>query len=103
MALVKKQVSRQRMIVFGIILAVLILTALYYYFGGTSGSLGNPGADPAIQALQSNLREVRSTDESLLTDLDRLFRDVRFQELRQYGDVPVDVGRMGRPNPFEPL
>ncbi len=103
MALVKKQVSSQRFYIVLALVAVAFATGIYYVFVGTSGSGTQTAADPTQRSIDEARRQLLTVEAKLPEDTQRLYEDIRFQELRKFGEYPVDVGRMGRPNPFQPF
>lgn len=103
MALVKKQASAQRQVLLAAVLLLVIGGIIYVMVAKPIGKSENPVTDTALQTLEARYREMKALNQSLLQDLDKLYNDVRYQELRQYGDVPVTAGKAGRGNPFAPL
>lgn len=103
MALVKKQSNATRVLM--IILVVIIIggAGFYFYLSRRSSAPQGVATDPALLSVEQNVRDVKTVDESIVPDLERLLQDKRFLELRQYGDLPVEVGPKGRSNPFLPL
>lgn len=101
MALVQKQTSRRKLAIMYVAFFAVLGTTLYVVFFAGKGPTDIGGvADSSVDSLQKNLDRVQTVDERLLRDLEKLSDDVRFQELKPYGDLPVEVGPMGRPNPF---
>lgn len=103
MALVKRRMSQKKMLVLVGLLVVVFGVGFYYLFGSKTGVIVGAGVDPAVQKMQTDLGELQKIRNGLLPSLEKLFDDVRFQELKQYGDVPVEPGKIGRDNPFQPL
>lgn len=105
MALVKRRMSRKKVMILGALFGVLLIGGFWYLFGvqetGITG--GGSSTDPATERLRSELRELKGVHQDLLPSLERLYDDARFQALTQYGEVPVPAGTTGRPNPFQPL
>ncbi|MFH1171711.1 MAG: hypothetical protein V1778_04190 [bacterium] len=95
--------SRKKMMLLVGFLAVFVAGGLYYLFGMNNAGIISSGQDPTMQRLQSNLRDLQAVQQSLLPSLQKLFDDTRFQELKQYGDIPVQPGKTGRANPFAPF
>lgn len=85
------------------IVALLLCAATLLYFlfpsGETSVTLGD---DPQTTKLRNELRAVTELNQQLTTDVEKLLSDVRFQELSQFGTLPVTVGETGKANPFQP-
>lgn len=100
MALVKRQMSRRKKLALILTLAVVVVGGLYYLLQGGTSSISGPSADPVTQQLNEQLKETEGINRDLLSSLEDLFRDVRFLELKQYGTLPVEPGKTGRPNPF---
>ena len=103
MALVKRRMSQKKMLVLIGVLLVIVLVGFYYLFGSKTGGIVGTSTDPVMQRMQTDLSEVQKVRNSLLPSLETLFDDVRFRELKQYGAVPVEPGKIGRDNPFQPL
>ncbi len=102
MALVKKQTSRQQTALLIVFFTLAALGTLFYFFILPAFQTA-PSSDTTTQNLEDTSREVRVLRESLVPDLERLFQDARFEELKQYGDTNIEVGKLGRDNPFQPL
>lgn len=100
MALVRKTTSKKKTIILlSVFLALLIVGGIYLY----SLSVGEgvvDVADTATRQLQTTLGELRSVDQKLQPDLEQLLSDVRYKELQSFGKLPIEVGELGRPNPF---
>ena len=90
------------MIALIVAVGILVLGGLYYLFGSGAG-ITPATDDPTITRLRRELSDVEKTDRELLPDLQKLLEDVRFEELKQFGELPVDVGTLGRANPFQPF
>jgi hypothetical protein len=103
MALVKRRLSRKKMFTLIVFLAIIVLGGFWYLYQPGGGGIVGQEADPKIRQLQSDLSDLERVRQNLLPSLEKLYDDVRFQELKQYGDVPVERGEIGRPNPFQPL
>lgn len=101
MALVRKQMSAKRKTFF-IMAFILAASGLLYYLFPASDSTVSLGDNPATAKLRTELRTVHELDQSLSADVEQLLVDVRFQELTQFGDLPVVVGNIGKANPFKP-
>lgn len=101
MALVRRQLGAKRKTFFLVAFVLAAGGLLYYLIPATSTTL-TPGTDPATTRLQEELQAVQKLDERLSADVERLLTDVRFQELTQFGELPVRVGETGKINPFLP-
>lgn len=103
MALVKRRMSQKKTLVLIGLLVAIFLAGFYYLFGTNTGGIVGTSADPVIQKMQTDLSDLQKVRNGLLPSLESLFDDVRFRELKQFGAVPVEPGKIGRDNPFQPL
>ncbi len=102
MALVKKQMSRQRIAILVVLLAVIAGAALYVFvFQGSTTGGGSSIGDIDVERLRTTLQDTTKVDQDILVNLEKLLDDVRFQELKPFGEVPVEIGKTGRTNPFQ--
>lgn len=101
MALVRRQLSARRKTFLTVFLLLVAAGLLYYLFPTTDTTIA-PGADPATTRIQEELQNAKELDERLTSDVEQILLDVRFQELTQFGDLPVRVGETGKANPFQP-
>lgn len=103
MALVKKQLSRKRMVTLLLIVVIIAAGGAYFIFLNGASITQTPD-DPIVNRLTSELSSLKRVNQTFLSDLEVLLHDVRFNELKQYGSLPVEVGPgVGRVNPFQPF
>lgn len=74
--------KRQKILLISFIIIILITAGLFYW-----------NYQPKIII---ETREEKQIDFSIL-------EDPRLQELKQHGTIDIDIGAVGRDNPFEPL
>lgn len=93
MALVKKQISIQRLLILVVVVVIVIGVIVFVLVGGTGGDQATP---------TTNLQD-RTIEQPLPSTLgESLFDDPRYTELEPHGDLPVQIGDVGRDNPFVP-
>ncbi len=100
MALVRKTTSKKKTIILLSVFFVLLLAGGIYLYSLSVGKGTVDVTDTTTRQLQTTLGELRSIDQRLQPDLEQLLSDVRYKELTPYGTLPVEIGEMGRPNPF---
>ncbi|MBI3963659.1 MAG: hypothetical protein HY341_01545 [Candidatus Kerfeldbacteria bacterium] len=91
MALVKKQVSIQRLILLVVVVVIVIGVIVFILVGGTGGDQTTPTANLTDRAIEQPLPSTLG---------ESLFDDPRYTELEPHGDLPVHIGDVGRDNPF---
>lgn len=96
----KKRASQmQTSLLYGLLGVALLVGAYYLFFTGSGDSVSD--TDPTIERLKKDLTSLESTDQRLLTNLDTLLNDPRYDALKQFGELPVEAGKQGRDNPFQ--
>lgn len=100
MALVRKSSGKKKSLILLVVFFVILIAGGAYLYSLSITEGPGPITDLTIRQLQSTLNGLRSTDQKLQPDLEQLLSDVRYKELQSYGTFPIDVGEMGRPNPF---
>lgn len=100
MALLSNQETKQQKMIL-ILVAVIVITISVVYFGFIrSKSSIDTNIDSGIGAEMNGVGSVSGGD----INVDFLFfEDPRFQDLKKYGDWPIQPGKTGRSNPFKPL
>lgn len=100
MALVRKSANRKKLITLLLVFLALFGAGMAYllFFQPSSGV--DVTVDSATRQLQATYSEAHAIDQKLLPDTERAVADRRYKELRQFLDVPVTSGKIGRPNPF---
>lgn len=102
MALVKRESSLQRTLILISVLIILALAGLYYFvLQPATESGGAKTVSPAT--LEQQNRNLRALESSLVSDLEEILGDPRFQDLKQYGDTRIETAPMGKDNPFQPF
>lgn len=79
------------MILIGGLGAAIVIGALLYFF-----VIAPPAAEPIVNndpTTQRDLKIIQDFGESVLSD-------PRYRALKPAGDLPVNVGNIGRDNPF---
>lgn len=103
MALVKRRMSRKKILLLLGLLGAAVIGGLYYVYGTGNSTGSGAQTDAVTQRLHTDLNEVNAVGDALLPSLDSLLGDPRFQELKQFGELPVEQGPTGRKNPFLPF
>jgi flagellar basal body-associated protein FliL len=91
MALVQKQRSERTILLLGVFGAIVVAGLLLYFLW----------IAPPSSTTNSTSSSTTKRDVPIVTDFqDELFADPRFKALKQNGDLPVNIGNVGRENPF---
>jgi hypothetical protein len=91
MALVQKRNTQKNMILFGGLGAAAVIAIVVYFT-----VIAPPASGPVEnndQVAQRDLKIIQDFGEDVLTD-------PRYQALKPAGDLPINIGNIGRPNPF---
>ncbi len=91
MALVQKQRSERTILLLGVFGAIVVAGVLLYFFW----------IAPPTSTTNSSTVDTTKRDTPVITDFDdEVFADPRYRSLKEYGDLPVNIGNVGRENPF---
>ena len=95
MALVQKKNSQRTIILIIILVVVIGGGSLFYFFWVV----------PPVSTTTSTTQDkVIIRDLQIISDFDDdLFDDPRYRSLEPFGDLPVNLGNIGRDNPFEEI
>ncbi|USN53714.1 MAG: hypothetical protein H6760_00905 [Candidatus Nomurabacteria bacterium] len=93
MALVQKSNKKSVTILLSVLVGVTVIGLLVYFL-----VIAPPDVDPNVNTSNNIVQR----DLPIYTTFgEDLFDDPRFRALVPYGDLPVDLGDVGRTNPFE--
>lgn len=92
MALVQKRNSSKTFILLGVLGAIIVAGALLYFLW----------LAPPSTTTNTTTSVGAARDLPIVSDFgDAVFSDPRFKSLESYGKLPVNIGNVGRANPFK--
>ena len=92
--------QRLLMILIGLALTIAIVVYFGFFYSSSTGPIIESTQDEKIDKIeQANKLKVQGVIDKIDFD-DEFFNDSRFQSLRDYGEWPLEIGEVGRTNPF---